>query len=977
MDLDPNDLLNTNVFIKEPILTDEIPDEFNQEFKEYYKQEMEKKKQQDLRNKLESRDILINEDTDGLNIMNSNKFIKDKKIIDVEKETNAKRIIKEIKTLISVDSRDRNKTLYPLASNYKIFLGKTYYNIRQVRLVSIEFPNTNAVINSKNNMIYWMNKEDIDLDIIDDITRTYPVYKCPLRIGSYVSSTLQTEMTNQMNLIRRKNPPNYHYFVITLDFDTDVVKFISLILKPLNVNPLTTIVNTGIITVTAIGHGFKNGDSVYILGAASTSGIQPNTLNGFQTIIVLDSNTFQYEVNVNASSTSVGGGNIVKTGKSAPFQFLFGEYSNTVSQNIGYPIENSSKLISTGISSISNFYQLEITAIETGFALTYDYVNNNIILQNSGGYLDNNGVPGNSIDGVRKITNVLNSTDFLINTSSPMYQNIYITQNENDNGSGSIVSGSNFVSSYIADVVTDDLLNIVLPNFLSASDNYYNGWWICMKSGDAINNVRQVLKYTSVSNTITLNSPLKSKPNVNDVFNLYSSPTFIFNSKVYTIKSIKNYNINTVLFTFFIPHNYNFNEINNTITFFNTTSNPTFDGDNTILGIPSPTSIYVPGSVLTGGSVNSNIPGEIGYTPTHNALTTKILKVSNVSIGSITTVVTLEEHGLSVGDKIIIKNLLLTPIMTSFDYTVYTVPDLYTFTIQYHSSSVDIQSIENAYIGTDIVTVTFPDHNFNMITSVTNGPLNNTVIIQTQLPHNLKTNDLIRIMDTGIEYIDNDSYNVTYISSDEFQITVTLPIGYVVNSDKGVLGMANTFRLYNCPMIGGIDPKYINNTLFKVHEIIDKDKFNFHLINYYANSNESNGVSIYISSFKHGFTETQTNTKNNILSRSINLEGENYAFLCCPQLSTVLNTGSVKNIFARIILDQSPGTVVFNFLSNPKKFENVPLSTLDTIDFSVLNYDGTEYLFNDLDYSFTLEITEVVDTIENFNMSSKRGITDI
>jgi hypothetical protein len=47
------------------------------------------------------------------------------------------------------------------------------------------------------------------------------------------------------------------------------------------------------------------------------------------------------------------------------------------------------------------------------------------------------------------------------------------------------------------------------------------------------------------------------------------------------------------------------------------------------------------------------------------------------------------------------------------------------------------------------------------------------------------------------------------------------------------------------------------------------------------------------------------------------------------------------------------------------------------LNLSILNYDSTPYVFNDLDYSFTLEITEVVDTTENFNISSKRGITDI
>jgi hypothetical protein len=89
-----------------------------------------------------------------------------------------------------------------------------------------------------------------------------------------------------------------------------------------------------------------------------------------------------------------------------------------------------------------------------------------------------------------------------------------------------------------------------------------------------------------------------------------------------------------------------------------------------------------------------------------------------------------------------------------------------------------------------------------------------------------------------------------------------------------------------------------------------------------------------------------------------------------------MNTGNVQNIFARITLDQSPGSMVFSYLSNPKLFDSVPLNQLNELEFSILNYNGTEYEFNDLDYSFTLEITEVIDVTEGFQISSRRGIVD-
>jgi len=161
--------------------------------------------------------------------------------------------------------------------------------------------------------------------------------------------------------------------------------------------------------------------------------------------------------------------------------------------------------------------------------------------------------------------------------------------------------------------------------------------------------------------------------------------------------------------------------------------------------------------------------------------------------------------------------------------------------------------------------------------------------------------------------------------------------------------------------------------LFTVRHVIDEHNFTF-VSDGFSTFNETNGGdNLHISSLLHGFSGVQTNTKNTVLNRSINLEGENYAFLCCPQLATMMNTGNTKDIFARITLDQSPGSMVFSFLSNPKEFDTVPLDKLSDLEFSIQNYDGSLYDFNDLDYSFVLEITEIHDTTDNFNFSSRRG----
>ena len=416
MDFDENDLLYSNSFISEPELTNEIGDDFNNEFKTFYKNEqkiIEKRKLKESIDRLSIRSLRLEEDTDDQNLMNTNRFVTPSIKSNIQPQQQ-KRKTKEILTYVSIDSRDRNKLLYKKPSYFKIFLGKTFYNVKTIKLASIEFPNTNAVINTTNHNIHWRNKEDIDNDILNAITKTYPEYIVQLRTGSYVSSSLQTEITNKVSLVKRKdNLWSFHYFLVSLDIDTDIVTFTSLILTQLSNNSLQTSVNTGIIVVTAPNHGFSTGDYIYLVGAQTLAGIQGSTLNTKQKITVLNQNTFVFEVNVNASQTLTGGGNTLKTGKIAPFQLLFGEHSTTIAQNIGYPLENSSQLINTYIKSITNFYQAIITTTTNhSFSKTTNFLGKVCMIYSSG--------VSPNIDGAVIITDVISATSFSVSINSKL-----------------------------------------------------------------------------------------------------------------------------------------------------------------------------------------------------------------------------------------------------------------------------------------------------------------------------------------------------------------------------------------------------------------------------------------------------------------------------------------------------------------------------------------------------------------------------
>lgn len=881
--MDENDLLYSNSFVPIPELSNEVSADSNSEFKQYYEKERsinEEKKLRDSIERMSIRSVRLEEETDDQSLMNTNRFAKGNASTFVQQN----RRTKDIVTYVSIDSRNRNKTLYLKPSNFKIFLGRSFYNVKSIRLASIEFPNTNAVINNSNHNIYWTNKEDIELNKINAITNTYPEYNVQLRIGSYISSSLQTEMASKLATVKRRDKSgDYHYFIVTLDIDTDIVTFTSLILTQLSNNSIQTSVNTSIVQVTLTNHGYYDGEYIYLQGAKTLAGIPSGTLNTMHKIVKINDNTFRFEVNIKAAETLLGGGNTCKTGRIAPFKFLFGEKLATVAPNIGYPLENSSDLIKTYIRSIANLYQAVIVT-KTAHGLTSS---------NLGGLCEINGSGTTpSLNGNKRITQIISATSFNIRLDTPL-----------------------LLESYNTGQVT-------------------------------------------------------------------------INTKTFDIQTILNVSSNTILVTTFTEHNYTTTDIGSNVTLYSTTTTPNLDETYTIYNVFDTTSFVIPGSLPDGGfsppSGSTGLPGADGYVPKNKPLLTHTPIITGITKGISTTTFVCPDHKLKPGDTIKFVDFVSFPDLTKSTSSVFAVPSNNTFVINNSLTSYDETNILNgtAKVASGLITVSFPGHGFNKIVSIENTTgfptgqtYGNLLLIQTQLPHNYTTNNMVSIQQTDTIPTINGGYNITVTSSDKFTIPYSYPV--ISSGTSGITSFNQNFYLYGSNVTGGIDPTNINGKLFTVRDILDSNTFTFYNTYSQAISTEyAGGNNVYISSLLHGFNGQQTNTKNSLLNRSINLQGENYAFLCCPQLATMMNTGNVKNVFARITLDQSPGSMVFSYLSNPKIFDSVPLSQLNDLDFSILNYDGLEYEFNDLDYSFTLQITETVDVTDNFQLSSKRGIVD-
>jgi hypothetical protein len=910
MDIDPNDILNTNVYISKPNLKPVQSLQSNEEFRKYYENEMKNQSEMKLKNRInniELKSINQNESYDDNNLFNTNTFNKSN-----ERNESVDRFTREVKTLVSIDSRDRIKTLYPKPNYFKLFLGKTFSNVKMIELVGLEFPNTDAVINSNNNIIYWQNQEDIDLDITNTIKgiESYPIYSIELRIGSYTVSTLQNEIISKLNSVRRNQGTSngnlvtgdYHFFVVTLDIDTDIVSFTSLILTQLPNNAFSTSVGSGVISVSAPNHGYSTYDNIYITGTKQLAGLTSSALNGFHQITVINGNIFTFEITTKAGDTTSGGGNTIKSGTKAPFKLLWGERGQTVAQNIGYPLENSSELITTNITGLENLFQMTINTLPHQFTRTYAYIGQAI---NIGYFLSSSFITYKTY----QIMDIPTSTSILVQ----------VTDND----------------------VADSLNNNI------------------------------------------------------------QATTAKFNNEFVNVISYDIYNISSIFVTTQTDHNYNLSDINSTVTLSNT-SDPTiindtsYDGNYILNNVPSSTSFVIPGVL---GSLNTHLSGLYGNTPRKTPLTTFTVKVIDVTpnyinIGGLyyTKIITSIDHNLRVGDYIYINNLQSNPVLTK-SYQITSVLNTISFLIKLEIVSLQRDNLISGlvFIGTGIFTLSYPSHGFNNIISIQNGTPYDVVvglltisympvIIQTFNDHNLLDNDIIRLSGTNTTpSIDGGGYIVTVITNDTFSIIRTptqFPILTVPTSVSGILGLSNSFYIYGCEDIGGINKTILNGVLMNIRDIIDANSFTF-MINDFATSTVMGGGSyIYISSLKHGYNGIQTNTKNSLLNRSINLQGEDYCFLTCPQLKTMLNTGNVSNVFARISLDQPPGYVCFKYLSNPKIFNIVPLDKLTELEFAVSNYDTSLYEFQDINWSFVLEITEVTDATNAFNVSSRRGVID-
>jgi len=130
-----------------------------------------------------------------------------------------------------------------------------------------------------------------------------------------------------------------------------------------------------------------------------------------------------------------------------------------------------------------------------------------------------------------------------------------------------------------------------------------------------------------------------------------------------------------------------------------------------------------------------------------------------------------------------------------------------------------------------------------------------------------------------------------------------------------------------------------------------------------------------ISNFDSYQYDTNLNSVGNVVTSSqlLNLTGSsNYLLLYINNWELVTNTSNLGACFAKILLSGQPGDVLYNtYINYPLEFD-IPLSSLSELQIKITYPDGTLPDFRNIDHSFTLRITELINYQRNSGLDSKQ-----
>ena len=248
---------------------------------------------------------------------------------------------------LSINSKDRDKTVYPFPSRYTLNVGgQNFTNVIKIELWSTKFINIRQLVRDtpvsiKNNLIVWQMEDDI-------VDGKYVIYEAEISPGNYTPDELGEEIAAKMMAVERQNPDGKDfYFDVTIDNLLDTALISSLKFTRLD-NPITQIYPLTY-QIAFPNHGFTLGQEIFLYNAVIDPTIIPAVfmrfINTVHTITnVVDADTFEFETpfiltGVIGSTPDLGGNNV----KIAPldnFRLLF-SIPLSINDVLDFPTEDT------------------------------------------------------------------------------------------------------------------------------------------------------------------------------------------------------------------------------------------------------------------------------------------------------------------------------------------------------------------------------------------------------------------------------------------------------------------------------------------------------------------------------------------------------------------------------------------------------------------------------------------------------------
>ena len=269
---------------------------------------------------------------------------------------------------------------------------------------------------------------------------------------------------------------------------------------------------------------------------------------------------------------------------------------------------------------------------------------------------------------------------------------------------------------------------------------------------------------------------------------------------------------------------------------------------------------------------------------------------------------------------------------------------LYTY-YEYHDCEITIEPRTDKFMIEFFDTIFYPKAiTYKSNISFTDGTGR---LVITHPSHRLEIGSVITIINaTATDSIPQDvlntSYNIEKII-DENTYQIKLPKYNVVSSNAEITNGGSSM---------GIRYPIKSQLLFNEQDTIGS------LIGF-RNTGKSNAITNYnyINSNKDLYQNDVVSSES-YLNNSINLSGDNYILMSCPIFTDSYNSGDIDHIFAKLLLSDEPGTILYNQYTQMGEKFNPPLKSLS--EWEVRFYDANDELYNfgNLEHSYTLEIHE-------------------